>query len=400
MQRMTLQKLTLSGDGKKEATLTFEKGLNVITGDSDTGKTFAFQCLNYILGADKPPKTIAEAKGYSLLALDFTVGDEAYRIERLWGSHKVDVIHGGEKVTLSCKHDPTNTKNLSRYLLQLLLGKDNNIYLKKNAANKKRSLSFRDIVHLCMVDETDIIAEASSFQSIQYQEKTVRKSILKYIITGDDDSDIAAGENAAEENIRRSGVVQFLEKKREILREKISEIDADANFKQYINSDSTKVMISRIKYIRDKISDSNMEVTRQYREIQRLNRECFSDEVKISEFEKLKAHYIDELEKNGTITDYADYLSQLPRVSCPVCGQLVNPKIINSNNSKELFEYLEAQSIELNNRVREISLSIEDVSLRLTKNKEQMRQAQLRIDELSEEIAQQERKLKTIIFAI
>ena len=66
MKRMILHKLTLSGDGKKNATITFNKGLNVISGDSDTGKTYAFQCIDYMLGKENPPKEIIEAKGYNL----------------------------------------------------------------------------------------------------------------------------------------------------------------------------------------------------------------------------------------------------------------------------------------------------------------------------------------------
>ena len=152
MKRMLLTKLTLSGVEKEDAVLTFEKGLNVITGDSDTGKTYAFQCINYILGAEKPPKNIAEAKGYSEIALDFSIDDQPFRLERVIGSGKVDVINGDEKITMPCKHDPMSTKNLSRYLLQLLQEHPDNAQLKKNKNNDKRTLSFRDIVHLVTVD--------------------------------------------------------------------------------------------------------------------------------------------------------------------------------------------------------------------------------------------------------
>ena len=139
MKRMILTQLTLSGNGKKRCGLTFERGLNVITGDSDTGKTFAFQCINYILGAETPPKKIVEANGYNKISLEFTIDDEVYRIERTIGSSKVLVVHNDNFLTIPCKHDPANTNNLSRYLLQLLQGHMENVYLKKN----KRMLSER-----------------------------------------------------------------------------------------------------------------------------------------------------------------------------------------------------------------------------------------------------------------
>ena len=290
MNRMILRRLTVSGDGKPDAVLEFEKGLNVIAGDSDTGKTFAFQCLNYILGAETPPKSIAEASGYNIVALDFTVADEEYRLERLIGAHKIDVLSKHGKTTLSGRHDATNTKNLSRFLLQLLHGHDRNINLKRNSKNEKRTLSFRDIVHLCTIDETEIIAEISSFQAKQVVEGTVRKSVLKYIVTGNDDTDIPLNEDAGKENIRRSGVVDFLEKKKLSIQEKIEAIENDPNYKSYIVSDSVSLMLAHIKKLRESISFNDSEITKNNAVIQQLKVECFSDEVRISEFEKLKQH--------------------------------------------------------------------------------------------------------------
>lgn len=119
MKRMILTRLVLSGNKKRNAVLEFQKGLNVISGDSDTGKTFAFQCLDYIFGAQKELKDITEAEGYSLISLEFTIDGKSYRLERLIGDNKINVIHQGEIRKLSCKHDPTNNNNLSRYLLRV-----------------------------------------------------------------------------------------------------------------------------------------------------------------------------------------------------------------------------------------------------------------------------------------
>ena len=210
MKRMILTRLTLSGAGKADAILNFKKGLNVVTGDSDTGKTFAFQCINYVLGGERPPKNIVEANGYSEITLDFSVDDESYRIKRTLESSKVCIEHNNQSIEMQCKHDAKNVNNLSRYLLQLLQGHSENAFLVKNSSNEKRTLSFRDLIHLVTVDETDIIAEGSSFQSIQHTEKTARKSVLKYIITGVDDRTAQEIDDIEDENLRRAGFVQFL----------------------------------------------------------------------------------------------------------------------------------------------------------------------------------------------
>lgn len=277
----------------------FSMGLNVISGDSDTGKTYAFQCLNYMLGAEKAPKDITEAAGYNLISLEFTIGDEHYRLERYIGSRKIDIIHCGETITLSCKHDAVNRNNLSHYLLELLLEHDDNVILRKSKTNEKRTMSFRDVIHLCTVAETDIIAESSAFQSIQYTEKTVRKSVLKYIITGYDDSDSVEADNTQNENIRRAGVVQFLEKKRASLKSKIEEIEQDRSYQLYLEDRTIPKMTEKIKAFRKLIAEHQSEITKNLMSIEETKQSCFEDEVRISEFQKLHLHYSEELKKTA-----------------------------------------------------------------------------------------------------
>ncbi len=56
-----ITRLALTGPNRADAELLFRRGLNVVTGPSDTGKTFAFQCIDFMLGASTPPKAIREA---------------------------------------------------------------------------------------------------------------------------------------------------------------------------------------------------------------------------------------------------------------------------------------------------------------------------------------------------
>ncbi len=370
MKRILLRKLTLSDSGKPDAILIFKAGLNVITGDSDTGKTYAFQCLNYILGSEKPPKNIAEATGYSIISLKFTVDDEVYLLERTIESNKIAVTHNEEKIELSCKHDATSSKNLSRYLLQLLQGHDQNKFLKKNKSNETRTLSFRDIVHLITVGETDIIAETSAFQSIQYTERTVSKSVLKYIITGVDDSNIVKIEDSTDENIKRTGVVQFLQKKKEILKDKISAIEEDKHYKLFASSNSMQDMIEKIKVLRGEISKANAMITNNQTNIQSLEKACFSDEIKIKEFQKLKQHYQEELKRNVMVATYSDFLLQTPALNCPVCRQIINHAIIDPANAKNLFEYYKFYMVQLTKKIDGLSSSIEDILERISKEKD------------------------------
>ncbi|MFW2579931.1 hypothetical protein, partial [Aliarcobacter butzleri] len=55
---------------------------------SDTGKTFIFQCINYMLGGSTPPKSIPESENYNLVSLIIETYDgKEYKLERS--------LHGG-----------------------------------------------------------------------------------------------------------------------------------------------------------------------------------------------------------------------------------------------------------------------------------------------------------------
>lgn len=51
------KELSVQKDGEKKSFISFQPGLNLILGPSDTGKTLIFQCLDFLLGASELPKS-------------------------------------------------------------------------------------------------------------------------------------------------------------------------------------------------------------------------------------------------------------------------------------------------------------------------------------------------------
>lgn len=393
---MRLTQLVLSGPGKSDAVLKFKEGLNVISGDSDTGKTYAFQCLNYILGAEKTPKVIKESNGYDRIVLEFEVAGKFYRLERIIGTNKIIAICEGEVRELSYKHDATSTNNISRFLLSLLLEKEINIFVKMNSKNHKRTLSFRDIVHLCMISETGIIEETSAFQTVQYTNKTVKCSIFKYIVTGVDDENAVEGDNSEQENIRRSGVVQFLEKKRESLLEEIAQIEGDEKYQFYVDNSLVTEMIERINGVREQIEKYNLEISRNIENIRKIKRTCYEDEILLSEFEQLSIHYQEEMKKNGMVSTYAEFLVQLPGLSCPICNQSFGQSEITPENEEVLYRYFMEQRLILHKKMEELNISKDDITKRLEENCAIIQRQEERNIELLGKIEEQQKILETM----
>ena len=67
---------------EKVAKLEFKKGLNIITGASNTGKSYVINCIDYLFGAENPPKDINESKNYSFLLLELEYNSQPFTIKR------------------------------------------------------------------------------------------------------------------------------------------------------------------------------------------------------------------------------------------------------------------------------------------------------------------------------
>ncbi|MFI8126310.1 AAA family ATPase, partial [Acinetobacter sp. ABJ-A23_2] len=116
---MSFKFLVYLGVHKPTVKVEFQKGLNVIYGASDTGKTFILQSLNFMLGAKKL-RSIPESKGYTdiLLGIEFSSG-EAFTLNRkISGGHffvyeglhtKINSDIKGDKLDKQHKEGSLNT---------------------------------------------------------------------------------------------------------------------------------------------------------------------------------------------------------------------------------------------------------------------------------------------------
>ncbi|UOK61381.1 AAA family ATPase [Paenibacillus sp. OVF10] len=78
-----LRKLRIIGNDEKVSEVSFKSGLNVIAGPSNTGKTYIFECINFMLGGTELPEPIDEAKEYHTVQLEIiSRNNQVYTLER------------------------------------------------------------------------------------------------------------------------------------------------------------------------------------------------------------------------------------------------------------------------------------------------------------------------------
>jgi len=195
MTGLVLRHLTFLG-GNAPASVDFGPNMTLVRGPSDTGKSFIVEAIDFMLGAASL-KEIPELSDYStaLLGLELPTG-ETITLSRsvrggAFGVHRSDIREGPippPDELLSDRHNARNTANLSRFLLSAI-ELDAKV-IRRNAKNETASLSFRDIAHFCVIDETKMQSEIAPALSGQHVTRTKEISTLKLLLEDDDDSSL------------------------------------------------------------------------------------------------------------------------------------------------------------------------------------------------------------------
>lgn len=208
---IVIEKVALSGNGVADAAVELNDGLNVISGPSDTGKTFIAQCIDYICGARSRPRDIPEATGYERVEARVRERQTGfiYHLERsLRGGPVVLRQEGNEDQTLAAQHSAGREDTISHFLLERS-GLAQKI-IRTNARGSTRTLSFRDIARLVIVDEEEIIREASPIHSGQTVARTAESNVFRLLLTGVDDSSVVEAPDPQITRGRRDAQLELL----------------------------------------------------------------------------------------------------------------------------------------------------------------------------------------------
>lgn len=323
-----LTRLTLKGAGVTDAEVRFTSGLNVIVGVSNTGKTFIAHCVDFMLGGGRSPKKIPEAALYDTLFLGLRIGhaDDELVLERsLSGGHFRLHKNGAEVRVLGAKHQPDNEETVSHFFLSAsgLTGKR----VRRNLQGQTRTLSFRDISKLILVNETSIIAERSPIFSGQRTERTGENSVFRFLLSGVDDSSVIAQEDVKIARGRREGKSDVIEAMLERARAQVADFKVDedaAELRDQLTHLDASFEEASQELTAEQLSAAQLEGAR--REAWEQLRPVDTRHGVLSElqtrFVLLQEQYASDLRRLEAISEAGRRLGQMTEERCPVCGAL------------------------------------------------------------------------------
>jgi predicted nuclease with TOPRIM domain len=322
--------LSFTGPNRPLVEVNFDRGLNLLFGASNTGKSFMVKVLDFMLGSSRPLPEIGEREGYdrAWLALKLPNQGEVTLTRALAGgafelhANRVSTTERRINVrALSARHDHSNDDNVSQLLLnELGFG---NRFIAVDANGNKRSLSFRDVIRFSLVDETIIQNETSPVEAGQYTTATAERSVFKLLLTGVDDSAVVPIVNKTVLKTQTNAKLEILDEMIANIDEKITadfhDIDglaaqdrrlattfeaaqADAQIAQ----DNIRAQLNRKREVAGKVAKIH----------QRLN----EVELNLARFAQLEEVYSSDVQRLEAVEEAGFLLLLGSDKDCPLCG--------------------------------------------------------------------------------
>jgi len=398
---IVIKKLVLRGNKKTDAVLTFNKGLNVIAGASDTGKSFAYECINYAFGASDIPSIPNEAVGYDTVLLEFVERktEQTITLKRSLGENdKKDVyyiysdienIKDADFEVLSTSIQSKNS--LSKQLLSLCNCNYENI-LTSTTKGKTEAFTFRKFIYITMLNETRIFQRNSSLfltDAKRSRDTTKEMSSFFTILSGLDYQKYIKSESVEVTKARLKGRMDELYLICNELRLEIEELEKSTQVFQ-INDINKKITeLVNIMDIHKKLIKHQEEI---HISLSEQIKVAESEKIRLSEnlsrFRLLKKNYESDIERLDFIEQSHNFTGQLLDVRCPVCDAPMT-KEENRKNGEVYFLAIDKEKQKLNSLLSDLDGTIADFNSDLSECIELIRKKQSEIEVIEKTLQEQ-----------
>ena len=318
---LQLRRIAFSGP-KKMSEMTFSKGVNVVCGASDTGKSFLAESIDFMFGGAEL-RDIPERTPYGEIQFDLDVTScEKWRFFRATsgGNFRVQNLldEDAENEVLKKNHAHDKTDNISGFLLEKieLLGK-RILRSKKNGTTQ--SLSFRNLARLAIIQEGEIQQTGSPFWSGQYTLKTAELATIKLLLTSVDDSNVV---EAMRVGTDRTDQIELIDELLTDIRQEIADVGKEeADLKEQIDrlNETIEQRRENLNTVQGQL-DSLLARRRDLVDIRTAIQDRLGEITDLlTRFDLLLDHYSIDIERLTAIQESGAMFAYVESVPCPLC---------------------------------------------------------------------------------
>lgn len=362
MSDLLIRYLAFFGPRREPASVKFAPGLNIVCGASDTGKSFISESIDFMLGQEDPVRDIPERAGYDRIRLlvDSDTHEPLTLDRSVEGGNYLaysEELFEGEPTsqarTLRYKHAASRTDTLSYELLERVgfAGRT----LRRNAAGKTRSLSFRDLARLCVVTEEEIQRRSSPVLSGQWVAATAEYAAFKLMLTGVDDSALVSSNDSPARRDRDSGKLELLD---QMVAELQSELDEAGIEEEELleQEDKLKASIQNRTASLQSVQKELNSLMSSRAEAAKALRDSKARMIEINElvgrFSLLDEHYDTDLQRLNAVHESGSLFVHLEKKPCPLCGALPGDQHLDGDCDGNAEAVVQAARAEMNKIIR------------------------------------------------
>lgn len=312
---IVLTSLSVHGPEREIAEVTFHPKRRLIRGPSETGKSYIFDCLWYMLGGNDLPELIPLTQGYQEFRLRFTANGDEYEVRK-------GLTGGGAAVyrRMLGNAEEHAFESLDQDLGELLVtlsGAHGKQILRNHS--KRGPVTGDDLRHWSLWSQSDIPAKQPTVGIDQAAPK--HEASFHLFLTGTDDAGIqlrksqseaerTRGElKAAETALSRIQTLMPAELQREEVADALERVDVtlSAMTSQYDARAST------LKELRKQIADTADD-------LRKAENDRNHAQSMLGRFELLDQKYTNDMARLGATNEGVAFFEELPKVDCPLCG--------------------------------------------------------------------------------
>lgn len=353
-----IEKIIVTGAGKRDSIIELSKGLNIIYGPSNTGKTYIVKCIDYMFGSDKEP--IDTSTGYQTIKIIVNNQYGSIHMSRKIGENKIEIISNDNRIasgTYNTKASRNNYEKTINFVWLSLIGVKDMHLIINNENFKKQILSWRIFCHMFMLTETKIISEYSTILSVRETSNTAVIASLIFLLTGQDFAETESIDSKEIKEAKKNAVKSYINKELFRLSERNQELLTQ--LKEHPGIDikhEIEIIISKISEHEERLNiaiEENQNILSQLHEKNENLSEC---NVLLSRYEELNSQYASDLKRLSFIVDGEVNLGEKAVSQCPFCDNQVN--ISKTHNyidaAKADYKRIQLQSRDLDKAFKEL----------------------------------------------
>lgn len=406
MDDIYFKKVIARGAGKRESSIELTKGLNIICGPSNTGKTLIFKIFKQVFGADNKkytnnddePFIIENDTGYTDFSLVISKNGDDVILTRKVDSETISVESHSPYVE-SGVFAYTNKKGyrpINDVLLQIFNVDPFKLPQKKDGTAVYFSLKFLDYLFLADEGRIDEGSQILLAKSKKYNPTTQSMANLLYLIYDLDFSRFLKNEDLDKVKLRRGAVRKYINTKLEYNESEIKSLKSKLKEFSVVENDSSEIQ-KKLDSVRNAVDSKYKESTNLEGIIKTLSDKIESDGMLIDRLESLSIQYKSDLERLNFIIAGKDELDKNETEhECPYCHSKIHEE--KEQISLSEIEYEANYAIHNLNDVSETLSNLlkehDNDGKELEINKKKLSEANQAINKLVEERFQLERTLR------